>query len=147
MKNKTMEELLSELNREDREKFEYLLNFYTVEHVYYNFEHYKHALSDFKPFLYEKFEEPVPEKIKMLVSKIELRDVLQGLETFKTNYSTANRKSVDDLLIYLTMHSSQKDSTLKKMIKEHIWKTKNIFKSNLGNNYNSHWGKFVFIPK
>ena len=116
MKNKTMEELLSELNREDREKFEYLLNFYIVEHVYYNFEHYKHALSDFKPFLYEKFEEPVPEKIKMLVSKIELRDVLLGLETFKTNYSTANRKSVDDLLIYLTMHSSQKDSTLKKMI-------------------------------
>lgn len=116
MKNKTMEELLSELNREDREKFEYLLNFYTVEHVYYNFEHYKHALSGFKPFLYEKFEEPVPEKIKMLVSKIELRDVLLGLESFKTNYSTANKKSVDDLLIYLTMHSSQKDTTLKKMV-------------------------------
>ena len=96
MKNKTMEELLSELNREDREKFEYLLNFYTVEHVYYNFEHYKHALSDFKPFVHERFTRYVDDKIKDLVSKIGLREIGFYTESFKTNYRNSNRKSVDD---------------------------------------------------
>ena len=71
MDTRTLEELLRELNRDDREKFEYLLNFYSREHVLYNFEHYKHALSDFKPFVHERFTTYVDDKIKELPKIIE----------------------------------------------------------------------------
>ena len=120
MKVKTLEELLSQLNREDRKKFEYILNFYTVEHVFYNFEHYKHALSGFKPFLYEEFNKKVPEKVKELISRVDISDVKLYLESFKTSYTNHNSKPVDDLLLYLTMHTTQKESVLIKLVNSNV---------------------------
>ena len=117
MDTRTLEELLRELNRDDREKFEYLLNFYSREHVLYNFEHYKHALSDFKPFIHERFTSYVDDKVKELVSKIGLREIGFYTESFKTNYRNSNRKSVDDLLLYLATHTTQKEDTLFKIIR------------------------------
>ena len=117
MDTRTLEELLRELNRDDREKFEYLLNFYSREHVLYNFEHYKHDLSDFKPFIHERFTSYVDDKVKELVSKIGLREIGFYTESFKTNYRNSNRKSVDDLLLYLATHTTQKEDTLFKIIR------------------------------
>lgn len=117
MDTRTLEELFRELNRDDREKFEYLLNFYSREHVLYNFEHYKHALSDFKPFIHERFTTYVDDKVKELVSKIGLREIGFYTESFKTNYRNSNRKSVDDLLLYLATHTTQKDDVLFKIIR------------------------------
>lgn len=116
MDTRTLDELFRELNRDDKEKFEYLLNFYSREHVLYNFEYYKHALSDFKPFIHERFTRYVDDKIKDLVSKIGLREIGFYTESFKTNYRNSNRKSVDDLLLYLATHTTQKEDVLFKII-------------------------------
>ena len=50
MNKETFESLLNNLNKEEKEKFNYILNFYTKEHVYHNFDMFRQSLKQFKVF-------------------------------------------------------------------------------------------------
>ncbi len=117
MNKESFETLLDNLNREDRKKFDYILNFYTREHVYYNFDYFKHALKDFKVFQVEEFSNPVDESLKVLLDKIEPKSIFEMLECFKTSfYGNIENKSVTDLLIYLTTFANVRENTRYKII-------------------------------
>lgn len=117
MNKESFETLLNNLDREDRKKFDYILNFYTREHVYYNFDYFKHALKDFKVFQVEEFSKPVDENLKKLLDKIEPRSIFEMLESFKISfYGNVENKSVTDLLIYLTTFAEVRENTRYKII-------------------------------
>lgn len=117
MNNEPFESLLDNLNREEREKFNYILNFYTKEHVYYNFEMFRQSLKEFKVFQVEEFCKPVDESLKKLLDKIDLKSIFEMIETFKVSfYGNIENKSVTDLLIYLTTFADVGESTRYKII-------------------------------
>lgn len=126
MSEDELERLLNELNKEEREKFDYILNFYTRIHVYYNFEHFRKVLKDFKTFQVEQFTKPVDERLKQLLDKVEVGSIFNMLETLKTSfYNNPENKSVTDLLLYLTTYADVKEKTRLKII-ENVPKYKRI---------------------
>lgn len=129
MNKESFETLLDNLDRENRKKFDYILNFYTRKHVYYNFNYFKHALKDFKVFQVEEFCKPVDESLKKLLDKLEPRSIFEMLENFKISfYGNTENKSVTDLLIYLTTFTKVKENTRHKII-ENSAKYKRIIES------------------
>lgn len=131
MNKESFESLLDNLDREERAKFDYILNFYTQEHVYYNFDSFRKDLKDFKVFQVEPFIKPVDEKLKKLLDKIDLKSILGMLETFKIAfYNNTENKSVTDMLIYLTTFADVKEKTRFKII-ESSQKYKRIVESGI----------------
>lgn len=117
MNKETFESLLNNLNKEEKEKFNYILNFYTKEHVYHNFDMFRQSLKQFKVFQVEEFCKPVDESLKKLLDKIDLKSIFEMLETFKVSfYGNTENKSVTDLLIYLTTFANVRENTRYKII-------------------------------
>ena len=116
MVKKSLEELLGELNREDKEKFEFILSFYSDEHVYYNFDYFKHALKDFKTFTHFKVTRPIPNRFKYMFDKIDLRDITSYMEEFKTSYINDINKDVNDLLVYLLSYTDMPQEKIDKIL-------------------------------
>lgn len=117
MDKKSFEELLDGLNNEERKKFEYILNFYTEEHVFYNFEHYRHALKDFNLIRYESFNRPLEERYKRVANAIEFKNICENFENFRTYFGLSSNKDVTDFLIYLTSYTNVRRETTYKVIK------------------------------
>ena len=116
MNKKTFGELLSELNKEERKKFDYILNFFTEEHVFYNFEHYRRALKDVNMIRYEPFDKPLEKRYKRLANSINHKSIFDNLENFRTYWGSEENKEVTDFLIFLTNYNSVLKSSVYKVI-------------------------------
>ncbi len=117
MDKKSFEELLGELNREERKKFDYILNFYTEEHIFYNFEHYRYALKNFNLIRYEQFNRPLEKRYKRVANAIDYRSICENFEDFRTYFGSDNNKDVTDFLIFLTSYVNVRIETTYKVIK------------------------------
>ena len=131
MNKETFESLLNNLNKEEKEKFNYILNFYTKEHVYHNFDMFRQSLKQFKVFQVEEFCKPVDESLKKLLDKIDFKSIFEMLETFKVSfYGNTENKSVTDLLIYLTTFANVRENTRYKIIENSVINSQNKFFNN-----------------
>lgn len=137
MNKKSFEELLEELNKEERKKFDYILNFYTEEHVFYNFEFYRHALKEFNMIRYENFERPLENRYKRLANGIGIKSICDNFENFRTYWETQENKEVTDFLIFMTNYNKvskrsvytmiEKSKKYKKLIEKGIISPEEIF--------------------
>lgn len=118
MNKKSFEELLEELNKEERKKFDYILNFYSREHVFYNFEHYRHAFKDFNMIRYESFNKPLEKRYKRIANSIDYRSICENFENFRTYFKSENNKEVTDFLLFLTTYTNVRKETTYKVIKD-----------------------------
>lgn len=120
-KYENLPSLLAELHENERKKFEYILNFYTEEHVFYNFNQLREELSNYNVVSCRDFKRPLEPKLKELVDNISLSTMIRNFQTIKTMVFETESKSVSDFLLYLTDYTDEPDSkkiaTIKKLRK------------------------------
>lgn len=117
MKNREkLEELLKGLDKSDREKFEYILNFYTEEHVFYNFHKLKRELENFSIFSCTTFKRPLERNLKEIADNLDLITMMRNFQSVKTAEFETETKSVSDFLLYIRDYTDEDDSKKKSTI-------------------------------
>ena len=95
----------------ERTSFEYILNFYTEEHVFCNFDDLREEIKyiDLSPCA--KFKKPLERNLKELADNIDLPILLNNFlsSTQEIQFET-EAKSVSDFLLYLTDYTEIEDS-------------------------------------
>ena len=104
--------LFQELPDSERKKFEYMLNFYTKEHIFYNFEKLREEAKLFDIYSCAKFNQELEEPLKQLVDNLDLITLIQNFQKSKTFEFETERKSVSDLLLYLRLYTDEDEKSI-----------------------------------
>lgn len=105
-----LDELLDTLQPVERQKFEYILNFYTREHVFYNFETLKQELSNCNVISCASFRKPLEQNVKELADNFELATLLSNFQMVRTSFFETEGKAVSDFLLYLLDYTELSDA-------------------------------------
>lgn len=102
MKNREkLEERLRSLSELERQKFDYILNFYTDEHVYYNFDSLKKDLENYSVVSCAKFVKPIEPKLKEIADNLDLSTMMGNFQSIRTFFFEPEGKNISDFLLYL----------------------------------------------
>lgn len=119
MKNpEKLEELLNGLSASERKKFEYVLNFYSEEHVYYNFSMIKEILKSSSLTFNLEFSSPLEPEIKEIADNIPLKTLLENFETISNKMIYGSEENqVSDFLLYLLKYTKKDNYDISNSIK------------------------------
>lgn len=105
-----LDELLDNLPEQERQKFDYILNFYTREHVLYNFNTLREELSNYTVLSCANFKRPLEPKLKEIADTFDVSTLLGNFQSVRTHFFETESKAVSDFLLYLLDYTDLPDS-------------------------------------